>query len=105
MKNSSAIFTAASPLVQGVKGTKQQAATRRMWNGGPLRQFSEAQVKSHYVAYCSPILTGYAGSYICDGCQEPCAGVYLVRPFGIWLCGACKKGSLPDNSRRKGRAL
>ena len=76
-----------------------------MWEGGPLRQFSRTQAKSHYVAYSGPILTGYAGSYICEGCQGPCSGVYLVRLFGIWLCGACKRGSLPPNSRQKGEAL
>src|SRR5215813_7051044 len=104
MTNSTAPANAASASIQTLKGTKPQAATRRMWNGGPLRQFSNTQAGGHYIAYSSPILKGYAGSYVCDGCQEPCAGVYLVRPLEIWLCGACKKGSRPKNSRQEGKA-
>jgi hypothetical protein len=62
----------------------------RMWEGGPLRQFGSTQAKSHYVAYSSPFLTGYTGSYVCERCEEPCAGVYHVQPLGIWVCGGCK---------------
>jgi len=69
---------------------RELAGLRRMWDGGPLRQFGETQASGHYVAYSSPFLTGYAGSYVCDRCLRPCAGVYLVKPPGIWLCGSCK---------------
>lgn len=67
---------------------------RRMWEGGPLRQFSDTQVSSHYVGYSGPILKGYAGSYVCDRCQRPCAGVYPSHPSETqreWLCGGCRK--------------
>jgi hypothetical protein len=67
---------------------------RRMWEGGPLRQFSETQVNSHYIRYCSPFLTGFAGSYVCDRCRRPSAGVYLSHPSEMqneWLCGGCRK--------------
>jgi hypothetical protein len=63
----------------------------RMWEGGPLRQFSETQANSHYIAYSGPFLTGYAGSYVCDQCQRPCAGVYFIKEIRKWLCGGCKK--------------
>lgn len=68
---------------------------QRMWDGGPLRQFSDRQAGGHYVAYSSPILTGYAGSYACDRCKRPCAGVYLVRPAKSWLCGGCRRKVRP----------
>jgi hypothetical protein len=66
---------------------------RRMWHCGPLRQFSETQVSCHYIRYSGRILTGYAGSYVCDRCRRACGGVYLTylsetRPE--WLCGGCK---------------
>lgn len=64
---------------------------RRMWEGGPLRQFSKTQVKSHYVGYSGPFLKGYAGSYVCDLCLLPSAGVYFLRPQRSWLCGKCKR--------------
>jgi hypothetical protein len=68
-----------------------QNSVCRMWDGGPLRQFSERQAGGHYVAYSSPILTGYAGSYVCDRCKRPCSGVYLAGPAKSWLCGPCKR--------------
>ena len=69
----------------------EREGVRRMWEGGPLRQFSETEAKSHYVAYSGPFLRGYGGSYVCDRCQRPCAGVYLVRETHKWLCGGCKR--------------
>lgn len=62
----------------------------RMWEGGPLRQFSNKQAKSHYIAYSARFLKGYAGSYVCEGCLTPCPGVYRVEPLGIWVCGGCR---------------
>jgi hypothetical protein len=67
---------------------------RQMWEGGPLRQFSDTQRGGHYIAYSSAILTGYAGSYVCDRCRRPSVGVYLSHPSETeneWLCGGCKK--------------
>jgi hypothetical protein len=63
----------------------------RIWKGSPLRQFSETQASSHYVAYSGPLLTGYAGSYVCEPCERPTAGVYLSTETHKWLCGGCKK--------------
>jgi hypothetical protein len=65
----------------------------RMWDGGPLRQFSTTQVSSHYIRYCGRSLKGYAGAYVCDECKRPCKGVYLSHPSetrNLWLCGGCK---------------
>jgi hypothetical protein len=64
---------------------------RRMWDGGPLRQFSDKQAAAHYVTYSSPILKGYAGAYVCGQCRWPSAGVYFVRPVKNWFCGSCKR--------------
>jgi hypothetical protein len=64
---------------------------RRMWEGGPLRQFSKTQAKGHYVAYSGHFLTGYAGSYVCDQCRKPCAGIYYAKACQSWLCGGCRK--------------
>jgi hypothetical protein len=37
---------------------------------------------------------GFAGSYVCDGCSEPVAGVYRVidqvERRESWLCASCK---------------
>lgn len=73
---------------------------RRMWEGGPLRQFSETQASSHYVAYSAPFLKGYAGSYVCALCQRPSAGIYLVRKADKWLCGACKERGNRSGARQ-----
>lgn len=59
-----------------------------MWDGGPLRQFSKRHVSSHYKAYCGPFLKGFAGAYVCDGCQGPCPGIYRVDRE--WQCRSCK---------------
>jgi hypothetical protein len=86
-----------SPMLPG-QNCSELEGIRRMWERGPLRQFSETQAKSHYVAYSGPFLTGYAGSYICDQCHGPCAGVYFVKETRNWLCGGCK-----EKLRRSGR--
>ena len=73
---------------------------KRMWPGGPLRQFSKRQAGGNYTAYSGPIPTGYAGSYICERCQRPCAGIYFVRPVKNWVCGPCKRTfELLENGR------
>jgi len=87
----------ATSVPPGNKTDRQFEGIRRMWSGGPLRQFSNRQLKSHYVAYSSPILKGYAGSYLCDACQGPCQGRYRTPPLGNWVCGACKE----DCERRR----
>ena len=78
----------------------------RMWEGGPLRQMSEIAM-SGFIPYAKTINScGFAGRYICDGCQEPSRGVrrqnvYKLdgnRPSG-WLCDSCIEGRT-----RKGRS-
>jgi hypothetical protein len=69
---------------------------RRMWPGGPLRQFTEGKHPSSWTPYQSSQLRGFAGQYVCDECLEPTAGVYRVispsssgkRPS--WMCSGCR---------------
>jgi len=90
MANSSPL-TFRAVLTSPDSNDRELAGLRRMWDGGPLRQFGETQASCHYVAYSSPFLTGYAGSYVCDGCLRPSPGVCRVRQESKWLCGACKE--------------
>ena len=78
----------------------------RMWEGGPLRQMSDVAM-SGFIPYAKTINScGFAGRYICDGCQEPSRGVrrqnvYKLdgnRPSG-WSCDSCIEGRT-----RKGRS-
>jgi hypothetical protein len=64
---------------------------RRMWPGGPLRQWSDKRQPraGNWIAHAAG---GYVGAYLCGGCQAPCNGVYFVQRVKKWLCGACKKG-------------
>jgi hypothetical protein len=80
----------SQPVLPG-KDDPAPRGVRRMWAAGPLRQFGERQAGGHYVAYSSPFLKGYAGSYVCDRCLRPCAGVYYLRELKNWLCGDCRK--------------
>lgn len=77
--------------------------TKRMWEGGPLRQFStEANrpATGKWISYDNPALNlaGYAGCYVCEGCERSVDGVYYAQGAQKWLCGACKE------SVRKGKA-
>ena len=62
----------------------------RMWPNGPLRQFStdKARPSSTFIPYQSKTLSGHAGSYVCERCQQPADGVYIVD--GQWVGGCCK---------------
>jgi len=60
---------------------------RRMWPGGPLRQWSERR-HGNFIPLHSG---GFAGRYCCDQCRKPCAGVYRVIHASRWLCGPCKR--------------
>ena len=68
-----------------------QAEMRRMWPGGPLRQWSPVREGG-----CSMPLDGggYGGPYECEGCLTPVPGVYRVitqpQRGGTWLCASCK---------------
>lgn len=64
---------------------------RRMWEGGPLRKWSEARPTGKFINYAQG---GYAGSYVCEQCQMSCDGVYRVTTKcgqQEWLCGKCRK--------------
>jgi hypothetical protein len=78
---------------------------RRMWSGGPLRQWSPSKIRprSGFIT-CS--FGGHSGEYVCDECSLVSDGVYFVRP-GRWLCGACKtnlRESLMEQLQSKGAA-
>lgn len=67
---------------------------KRMWPGGPLRQFAKEK-QGGWVSYEAGGLKGFAGMYICDKCALPAPmGIYgpLVSETGekIWLCGPCQ---------------
>ena len=71
----------------------------RMWEGGPLRQMSDVAMGG-FIPYAKTInSSGFAGRYICDGCQGPSRGVRRQnvdklsgnRPSG-WLCDSCLEG-------------
>ena len=64
---------------------------RRLWPGGPLRRWSAIRSSGCQI----PLATGgFGGSYVCEGCREPVAGVYGVirgvQRRQSWLCGSCK---------------
>ena len=62
---------------------------RRMWPGGPLRQWSGTRpATGKWISFAAG---GYAGSYVCDECQRSVDGVYRVVGAQKWLCGACRK--------------
>jgi hypothetical protein len=73
---------------------------RRMWAGGPLRQFSTAKQRPHggFERYTGPILNGWAGAYVCNECLSTSQGVYGPTPSGKWLCGGCRETSKGDKS-------
>lgn len=81
---------ASSALMRDDGSHQERNGVRRMWEGGPLRQFSQTQVGGHYIRISSPLLTGYAGSYVCDRCLRPSAGVLRPPTLQEWLCGGCK---------------
>jgi len=72
---------------------------RRMWEGGPLRQWSEKRTNRTGIALASG---GFGGCYVCDGCRMPVKGIYLLRgeslpcriDFG-WVCQPCRRAVRP----------
>jgi hypothetical protein len=64
---------------------------KQMWPGGPLRRFSPIRKGG-----CQLPLEGggFGGSYVCEGCQVPVAGVYRVidrvERRESWVCAGCK---------------
>ena len=63
---------------------------RRMWEGGPLRNWTERATSVTRLKY-SGAIGGYVGAYLCEGCGQVSDGVYQSRGAEQkWLCGACK---------------
>jgi ribosomal protein S27AE len=60
---------------------------RRMWEGGPLRNWSDRKTT---LTPMSHNRGGFVGTYVCERCLGSCDGVYLAREEQRWLCGACK---------------
>ena len=58
--------------------------TRRMWEGGPVRQFSESRTKAGWMPLNSG---GFAGPYVCSRCHSAVSGVY--GPTQGWICAEC----------------
>lgn len=76
---------------------------KRMWPGGPLRRFSPVRKGA-----CQAPLEGggFGGSYVCEGCQMPVAGVYRViagvQSRESWLCASCKAQPQRKRAARAG---
>ena len=82
---------ATSPPVR--TGKEQTAVAeievRRMWEGGPLRQWTAKRPSSgKWVPYEHG---GFAGRYVCADCQQTVAGLYRQNAGAKWLCEACKR--------------
>jgi hypothetical protein len=73
---------------------------RRMWEGGPVRQWSEKACSGANHYYESPQMKGYAGAYVCDRCKKAGLGVYYDKGSGEWICGTCRgeRGAQQDAS-------
>jgi hypothetical protein len=64
---------------------------RQMWEGGPMREFAEKRPHEHWgMPYESPVMKGYAGSYVCAKCKEVTVGVYRDKKSGGWTCAGCR---------------
>lgn len=68
--------------------TDNSVTLRQMWSGGPLRRWSDQKTTLTPLGYGQG---GFVGSYVCQGCSEPCDGVYRAREEQRWLCGGCKE--------------
>jgi hypothetical protein len=77
--------------------TARQPMVRQMWEGGPLRRWSQAKTPQTPMGHS----TGFVGSYVCGQCLEPSEGVYRLREPQGWLCGACKRKLETAGSARR----
>ena len=62
---------------------------KRMWAGGPLRQWAELRPRAGWVACASG---GFAGQYVCDVCSHAVVGVrrqFTGDGKDKWLCAGC----------------
>ena len=70
-----------------------QAEVKVMWPDGPSRMWSAVRCGG---AAMPQENGGFAGSYVCQACEVPVAGVYrvfcTVRLRERWLCAACRTG-------------
>src|SRR5215469_16960575 len=65
------------------------AEVRVMWPGGPSRMYSPVKCSAAPIGYADG---GFVGSYVCQKCGQPEAGVYRVKAgaqTGMWICGRC----------------
>lgn len=66
----------------------ERVTIKRMWPGGPLRQFSDQRFRGSI-----PVVGGYAGAYVCDVYEHVTplegedGGIRLHD--GRWLCAPC----------------
>src|SRR5262245_28117948 len=60
----------------------------RMWKGGPLRNWSPVKTPKTPSSFAEG---SFVGAYVCDGCRQPCDGLYRTREEQRWLCGPCKR--------------
>jgi hypothetical protein len=58
----------------------------RMYNGGPLRLFSQDRFLGG-VPYRDSIRTGFAGNYICSTCRRHTP--WVIATSGEWVCRSC----------------
>ncbi len=70
---------------------------REMWEGGPLRWWSDTYVDGYLRR--KPGL-GYVGTYVCSECRRNVPGVY---PGGSsqykWICGPCRERLRPKQEQ------
>ncbi len=75
-----------------------QPEIKAAWVGGPDRLWSAVRCSG---ASSPQQNGGFAGSYVCHGCQVPVAGVYRVKAGPQaqerWLCAACRHETRPQS--------
>lgn len=77
-----------------------EPTVKRMWDGGPLREWSETRPSPHWIPYGKG---GYVNSYYCEHCQRPVPGVYQVQ--SRWICGTCKAEQKPKAAEHEQRRV
>ncbi len=66
---------------------------RLMWEGGPLRLWSES-ANSRCPILFSAAISGFVGAFVCEECLKPSGGVYQSRgKEQKWVCGVCNEKS------------
>ena len=75
--------------------------SRRMWENGPLRQFSMTRPSAGWTPYDTG---GYVGCYVCDECHKAVSGVY-ESGASRWVCADCRQRgkSIPLSGKAKGK--